>query len=236
MYVVVIYGKCRIMETKNALAVALLTAFALGASVAANATPITGGIMFSDTFADVDLDTASTTIVSALTDVPVDPPQLAQGCTGSFTTGVGCKPSEGTFATSFTLADPLATQQLFTYNGFTFTMTGLVGGITRTGLLCPAGTCNDSLSFDAVGFVTGFGFTQTPITLHWQAFGVCSAEAGAATCQAGTASGHYMALVNTGALPLTLVAAAAVPEPGTLALLGISLGLLGLALRRPVLQ
>jgi len=111
-----------IMQTKKLLAAILVSASMLGVS-AAHATPISGSIMFSDTFAPADFANLSTTIVSGLTAIPVDPPQLAQACIGSFSTGGACIPNSGTFANTFTLADPLATQALFTYNGFTFTMT-----------------------------------------------------------------------------------------------------------------
>jgi hypothetical protein len=176
----------------------------------ASATPIVGSISFSDGF--TSLSASNTAIVSDLVNINVGTSTLAQACTGVLATGGACIPSSGTFASSFVLASPIATQIVYTYNGFTFTVDTLMGAISRGTFSCAGGTCTDSLAFTGTGTVTGpAGFDASRFTMEWSATGTCTATAAAATCAPQTADGFWTARVT------------AVPEPATLALVGVSL-------------
>ena len=198
-------------------AIAVVAAGAFGVT-SASATPIIGSVMFSDGF--TSLSATNTAVVSNLININVGSSTLAQACTGAFATGGACIPSTGTFASSFVLNNPIATQIVYTYNNFVFTVTGISGVITRTGLTCSNGVCNDSLAFTGTGTVTGpAGFDPGNFSMVWTAQGSCTAAAGAAVCAPGTATGVWQARVS-------------VPEPTTVALLGLAIVLLGFV-RRP---
>jgi hypothetical protein len=185
------------------------------------ASPIVGSISFSDGF--TSLSTSGTAIVSDLVNIDVAASTLAQACTGVLATGGACIPSTGTFASSFILADPIATQIVYTYNGFVFTVNALAGPISRGSFTCAAGSCSDSLGFTGTGIITGGGFDPTPFSMVWTAQGTCTAAAGAALCAAQTSSGFWNARVT------------ALPEPATLALLAVATLLLALSRRRRTL-
>jgi hypothetical protein len=192
------------------LAAGAATLVFLGAHPA-TATPIVGGISFSDGFAS--LSGSNSAVVSDLVAINPGSTTLAQACTGVLATAGACIPSSGTFASAFTLTNPIATQIVYTYNGFVFTVMNLSGAISRSPLSCSGGTCTDALSFTGTGTVTGpAGFTPSAFTMVWQGNGSCTAAAGAApACVQGTTTANWVARVT------------AVPEPATLALLGMGL-------------
>ncbi|HEY3178810.1 MAG TPA: PEP-CTERM sorting domain-containing protein [Casimicrobiaceae bacterium] len=176
--------------------------------------------MFSDGFAS--FPSSTTAVVSELGPVDVASTTLAQACTGVLATGGACIPTSGTFASDFTLANPISVQLVYAYNGFLFTVTALSGAITRTALTCGASTCNDALAFTGTGTVTGpAGFDPGVFSMMWTAQGSCArSPTGALACAAGTQTGSWQALVST------------VPEPGTVALFGMAILALALV-RRP---
>ena len=186
------------------------------------ATPIDGSMTFSDGFATT---ATSTSIVSQLNVMDVNGNANASGCTGAF--GAGCS-SSGNYALVFDIT--LSSGQLvFDYNGFHFTSTSF-GAPNRTALTCDKrGDCSDAISFTATGDVTGPGFDSTPFVMQWSAHATCAQNVIVVpmiACGDGTIQASWSATVFAGS------AIQAVPEPGSLALIGTAFVLLAWVVRR----
>jgi hypothetical protein len=167
----------------------------------------------------------STSIVSQMNTITQGSPVGANNCTGDFGNSANCFG----FTLSTSTIDILAETGTYQWNGFTFTITSIApADVVRNALHGAVGSSvllSDSLRFEFDGTVAGGGFDTTAFHSLWVATGSCGGSNPPATCKSNATASW--------AVSLTALGQSVVPEPGTLALIGIALLGMGFIQRRP---
>lgn len=138
------------------------------------------------------------------------------GTTGDF------MPSGSGTASDFTIS-PFAPGMIYTLNNFTFNITAL-NNIVRTALSCVGSGCKDTLTFDIFGVVSKAGFDDTLFSGAWSSNGTCTQPGKSGNCKNDSKSASWSVSLTADGQP------SVVPEPSSLALIGVAL--LGIAASR----
>jgi hypothetical protein len=198
------------MKTKFAgTTAAVLLAASL--STPASAAFITGSISFSGGLS------ALSDIVNDVTIFNIGTPTIANGGTGDFLGVAGV-----TTTSDIDTGSPSGV--IYNIGGFSFTLSA-INNIVALPVVCDAGLCSDSQTFQMIGSVSAAGFESSAFAGIFSANGTCLESNVTDVCDNGTKSASWSSSVVATGLP------AETPVAPTLALFGIGLAGLGLTRR-----